>query len=185
MFSYLAYQRFRDHFALAEIFGFFSMGNWNVSLDGQSHVATGQLISGNYHSALRVTPEKGRMISEADDLPNAEPVAVISYRYWERQLGLDPNVVGKTIYLNRVPVSVVGVTSRQFAGVQRRSGVPDISVPMAMETRMGPDSRLKEPWRWWVNVMGRLKSGSSAAEVQANPKVMEIYLGEQTWDGLL
>src|SRR5688572_17952272 len=182
MFSYLAYQRFRDQSALAEIFGFFSMGNWNVSLDGRSYVATGQLISGNYHSALRVRPEKGRMISEADDLPTAEPVAVISYRYWERQLGLDPNVVGKTIYLNRILVSVVGVTSRQFAGVQRRSGVPDISVPMAMETRMGRDSRLKEPWRWWVSVMGRLKSGSGAAEVQANLNTAFQDAAREGWE---
>jgi predicted permease len=182
MFSYLAYEGFRDQSTLAEIFGFFSMGYWNVSLDGQSHVATGQVISGNYHSVLRITPEKGRMLSEEDDSPTAAPVAVISYRYWERQLGRDPNVVGKTIYLNRIPVSVVGVTSRQFEGVQRRSGVPDISLPMAMEPRMGPASRLKEPWRWWVNVMGRLKSGASAAAVQANLNAVFQDAAREGWE---
>jgi len=182
MFSYLAYQRFREQSAAAEIFGFFSMGNWNVSLDGQSHVATGQLISGNYHSALRVTMEKGRMISEADDSPTADPVAVISYLYWERQLGLDPNVVGKSVYLNRVPLTVVGVTSRQFEGVQRRSRVPDISVPMVMEPRLAAGSSLKEPWRWWVKVMGRLKPGAGAATVQANLNMAFQDAAREGWE---
>jgi hypothetical protein len=63
-----------------------------------------------------VKAAQGRMISEMDDSPSADPVAVISHRYWQHQLGLDPNIVGKTIYLNKLPVTVVGVSSAEFTG---------------------------------------------------------------------
>jgi predicted permease len=173
MFSHLAYQRMREHNRqsqlLSEVFGFVQLGRWNVSVEDRSHAAIGQLVTGNYFSALRVPAMIGRVIQEADDQASADPVAVLSHRYWEQQLGMDPDIVGKTIYLNKVPLTIAGVTPREFRGVEQMSNARDISIPLAMEPRIRTGrSRINEPWSWWLMIMGRLQPGVTPERAQAN-----------------
>ena len=59
----------------------------------------------------------GRPLMADDDNEGGTTAAVISYRLWERAFGLDPAAAGKTIYINRKPYLVVGVTAREFFGV--------------------------------------------------------------------
>jgi len=56
----------------------------------------------------------GRTLTPADDESSAMPVAVISYRYWANRFGSDPRVPGKVIQLNRVSVTLIGVTPRRY-----------------------------------------------------------------------
>ncbi len=67
---------------------------------------------------------------------SANPVAVISFRYWQRRFGLDPAVVGKTVNINGVPVTIVGVTPPQFYSGMEVGDSPDLALPMTLAPRL-------------------------------------------------
>ena len=169
-FSYPAFERFRDYNqTLSQVFAFAPLEQLNVNVDGQAEIASGQLVSGAYHQGLGVSVSRGRTLAVNDDQANAAPVAVISYRYWQRRFTSDADVVGKVIHVNRVPVTVVGVTPAEFLGTLQVGQAPDLSLPFALEPRLQPGSEsLTQPWFWWLQVMGRLKPGIEAEKVRAS-----------------
>ena len=101
-------------------------------------------------------------------------MAVISHGYWMRRFGGGPNVLGKVLYVNTIPVTVVGVTPREFIGVQQLVTEPsDITMPLRLDRQFnfnGPVgfSRLTQPTWAWLQIIGRLKPGATAEQVQAN-----------------
>jgi hypothetical protein len=181
-FSYPMFQQFiADNRTMTDLFACAPFGRANVVVDGQAEIATSFISSGNYYRMLGVTARLGRTITPDDDRPTAPPVAVISSKYWRSRFGSDPNVVGKNIQINNVPVTIVGVISPEFTGVQQTVGdAPDVAVPLALDSQLTsgpppavpPDSppvpRLSQPTYWWLQVMGRLKPGATAAQVQGN-----------------
>ena len=92
------------------------------------HVRT-HLVSGSYYSALRVNAYLGRTLDERDDQPGAAPAAVLSYTYWGRRFGFDPAAIGRTVYLDGTPFTVVGVAPPEFYGLNRLTP-PDITCPL-------------------------------------------------------
>ena len=169
-FSYPAFERFRDHNqTLSQVFAFAPIEQLNVSVDGSADITGGQLVSGAYHEGLGVAAVRGRTLAVNDDQANAPPVAVISYRYWQRRFASDADVVGKVIHVNRVPVTVVGVTPAGFLGTLQVGQAPDLSLPMALAPRLLPGSEsLVRPSLWWLQVMGRLKPGIAAEKARAS-----------------
>ncbi len=96
----------------------------NVNVNGAPERAHGDLVSGSFFTTLGVQPILGRALTPEDDKPEASPVAVISYGYWQRRFGRDPAAVGKGITVNSVPATIVGVAPPEFYGVrpgQRRA----------------------------------------------------------------
>jgi MacB-like periplasmic core domain len=82
-FSYPMYQQFVDaNRTLSDVLASAPIGNVNVVVNGRAEVASGFLSSGNYYRALGVNAHLGRTIAPDDDRATAEPVAVISYKYW-------------------------------------------------------------------------------------------------------
>jgi predicted permease len=169
-FSYLAFERIRDHNeTLSGIFAFAPFEQLNVNVDGVAEVAGGQLVTGGYYHALGVQAMLGNTIQPGDDDSSANPVVVISHRYWERRFGSDPTVIGKKINVNNIPFTLVGVTPRDFAGTLQIGESPDLTLPMAHEPQLRPGSQsLTQPWFWWVCIMGRLKSGVAPEQARAN-----------------
>jgi predicted permease len=169
-FSLLAFERMRAAPApLSAVFSFAPFSQVNVLVDGQPEIAaTAQLVSGNYHGGLGVTPALGRTLTDNDDEVSAMPVAVISFRYWDRRFGRRSDVLGRTIAINRVPTTIVGVTARGFDGTMQAGESPDVTVPLAHYLRFQPDrSGRAQPFYWWVRVMGRLLPGATAAQAAA------------------
>src|SRR5260370_1403614 len=114
-FSALTVERFREHSAtLADVFAFSPTGPLNI--DRQADTVSGLFVTGRYFAGLGVQASLGRILSESDDRPQAEPVAVISHRYWQRRFASDPSAVGTTIKVNRLPVVIVGITPEGFDG---------------------------------------------------------------------
>jgi predicted permease len=151
-------------------FGFVPLGfgreSLNASVDGQASMVDGAMVTGGYFSGLGVLPVLGRMITDSDVSESAPRAAVISYSYWTRQLGRAPSAVGKTIFVNGVAFTVVGVAPPEFFGVQP-GHAPDIWIPLIQEARIGPWGTTRqygrEMWTrpdwWWVNVVARLQPG--------------------------
>jgi len=171
-FSVPAFEQMRAHAqTLSDLFAFAPQGELNVGVDGQAEAASGQLVSGNFHSGLGVRPALGRMINDDDDRASANPVAVISHRYWRRRFGLDPAVVGKTININGAPFTIVGVTPPQFYSGMEVGDSPDLTVALALAPRLEADSQsrseLAQAWYWWLRIMGRVKPGISLEQARA------------------
>jgi len=169
-FPYQSFARFREQpGVLSDVFAFGGVG-LNVNADGQSDVATGQAVSGNYYAGLGVQAMIGRTIADEDDKPSASPVAVLSYRYWQRRFSGDPGVVGKQINLNNVAFTVIGVTPPGFDGTGQAGSTQDVTIPIAWEPQIYVDrerSNMNGAGVWWLRIMGRLKPGSTSEQARA------------------
>jgi predicted permease len=169
-FSYLTYERFRDeNETLSGVFAFAPFEQLNVNVDGIAEVAGGQLVTGGYYDALGVQAMMGSTIHTGDDEPGAQPVVVITHRYWERRFARDPEIIGKKINVNNVPFTIIGVTPPEFFGTLQVGESPDLTIPMTLELQLRPGSQsLRLPWFWWVRIMGRLKPGVTSEQARAN-----------------
>jgi len=170
-FPYISYQRMREQKsgALSDLF-IFGTVSLNILADGQADVVLGQVVSGNYHRGVGVQPLMGRLLTEEDDQAAANPVAVLSYRYWQKRFGDDASVVGKQINLNNRAFTVVGITPPGFDGTGQVGSTQDVTIPIAMETHLNADpkqSRLYGAGQWWLRMMGRLQPGATMQQAQA------------------
>jgi predicted permease len=175
-FSYPMYKQFvADNQTMTELAACAPNGRVNVVVDGSAELATGFISSGNYYRMLGVRARLGRTILPDDDKPTADPVAVISSKYWHTRFATDDAIIGKVVQVNGVPVTIVGVIAPEFTGIQQPVGeLPDVAFPLSLDTRIngnatekGP-SRLERATEWWLQVMGRLKPGVTPAQVLGN-----------------
>ena len=150
----------------AELAAFNGRGT-SFGTGGAPEVVGTQLVSGNYFAVLGVRPQRGRLIGQADDgAPGASPVAVVSHSLWQRRLGGDPGIVGRTIRLNGFPFTVVGVAPEGFEG--HFVGFPfDVFVPLSMAAQAAPDEDLAARDAQWLELVGRLAPGVSRSQAQA------------------
>jgi hypothetical protein len=94
-------------------------------------------------------------------------VAVISYRWWERQFGLDPNTLGQTVFLNKVPFTIVGILPQRYAAPTAGDST-DFYVPMSAQPHLLPNYPLDSYDHWWVEIMTRLAPGADQRRMQAS-----------------
>jgi predicted permease len=176
-FSYPMFRQFvADNRTLTDLFGCAPFGRTNVVVDGRAELANGFLASGSYFTVLGVNARLGRTLLPDDDRATAPPVAVISSKYWHARFGTDPAAVGKTVKANDVLVTIVGVLPPEFTGVQHPiAEPPDITFPLSLQPQIDPFAtlggrreQLTQPTYWWLQVMGRLKPGVTAAQVEGN-----------------
>jgi predicted permease len=100
------------------------------------------LVSGNFFNVLGATTFLGRTILPSDAVtPHSNAVAVISHHFWQQSLSSNPAIVGKTISINAVPFTVIGVMPEAFHGITQELEPPDIWVPITMiqELLLEPD----------------------------------------------
>src|SRR5574341_63702 len=112
--SSAAFEQFRDqNQTMTSVFAFALLGLFNLNVDGQAEMASGQVVSGNYFAGLGVTAALGRALTNEDDKTSAAPAAVINHRYWQRRFGGDPAVVGKVIYISGAAFTIVRSEERR------------------------------------------------------------------------
>jgi predicted permease len=127
-----------------------------------------QLVSGDYFSTLGVGATLGRILGPEDDTPTAAPVLVLSHGFWQSAFGGSPEVVGRTVRLNGLPFTIVGVTEKGFSGLAPGNKF-DLWLPFAARPRLDPRWSPEEDdaGSWWIVAVGRLKPGVSAKQAQA------------------
>jgi len=77
----------------------------------------GEMVSGDFFSVMDVPPELGRAFRpDEDTVPGRDAVVVLGYELWRMEFASDPNVIGKTVFLNNVPFTVIGVAPEPFTG---------------------------------------------------------------------
>lgn len=172
-FSFAGFEALRAaNQTLTDVAAFAPLDSINVIVSGRADIASAHTVSGNFFSTVRVPMAAGRPIGEDDDQPGAEAVAVISHAFWMRRFGSDASVIGQTYRMNNLPVTLVGVTAPDYAGILRLgSTAPDITIPLATDARVNPSSRsqrYEQPTSWWLIAIGRLKPGVAHAQVAGN-----------------
>ena len=175
LYAYPQLELFQAHSeTLSGIFGWTGLGRINVGFRGASGIADADAYSDNFFSVLEITPQYGRFFSAGEDRSGAS-VAVISDRYWRNRFGADPSIVGSPITINQIPFTVIGITPPEFSGISVGGG-PDISLPLRALDRLKPDNkRWTEPLSTWMLVAGRLRSGVSREQAQAELDVIQRH----------
>ena len=110
------FQDYREQSESMEEVGFYWSGSTTLTgIDHRAEELRMTAVSAGVFRALRVSPLLGRAFVDDDNAPNARAVAILEYDFWQTRFGGDPGVVGRTIFLSRRPVEVVGVMHEGFA----------------------------------------------------------------------
>jgi predicted permease len=167
----------------------FAGDRFDLSAGGESHFANGLWASGDFFRVLGVPAMRGRVFTPDDDLHgggHAGPVAVISHAFWKRHYASDPDIVGKTVRLNRRPFTIIGVTPPWFTGLDVDKSY-DVAIPIGCEPILHTDfSTLNARSWWWLRILGRLLPGDTRQQAEARMKALAPEVSRATlptnWD---
>jgi predicted permease len=158
-----------------------------VRLEGASQAESvpSQFVSGTYFSTLGVAPAHGRLLTSADDVPGAPVAAVLSHHTWTRTFGGDPSMVGASMLVGGVPVTIVGVADARFFGDAIRPNPAGLWLPIGQEPVLrGAASINERPDLNWLYALGRIRPGVARAAVSARTtSVLQQWLGAQPFVG--
>ena len=138
------------------------------NIDHAARPLRGELVTGNYFSVFGVRPFAGRLFAKSDDTRSSAPVAVLSYRSWERDWGADPRAVGSTAIIDGQPFSIIGVAPPGFFGDTLRANPPDFWLPLQLDPLLhGKDALVLQSVSAWLRAIGRLKPGANVDGLSA------------------
>jgi predicted permease len=175
-FSYPVYDAFRRQArGLSSVMAYVPLSGSKVSVryGPQPEEAEGDMVSGTFFSGLGVNLPHGRGFTEQDETNHA-PIAVLSYNYWTRRFARDPDVLGKTLYVNSVPMTIVGIAAEGFEGVEG-GGSTDFWIPMQSRPELNAwgnpledgKTYIANPTWWCLRMIGRLAPGVTRAQAGA------------------
>jgi predicted permease len=133
-----------------------------------------EIVSGSYFPVLGVRPERGRLIDPADDQHlGGSPVVVMSYPFWQTRFGGAPDVIGRRVFLDRYPMTVIGIAPPGFTGLDPNAQ-PALWLPATMSQHA---ARIDSGWNRvldrraaWMHVFGRLRPGMTIETAEAGLK---------------
>jgi len=151
-------------------------GQQNLTGDGEPIRIGVGFVTANTFDVLGVRPLLGRVITEQEDGPNGPQVAVLGYPIWQARYGGDPNVIGRRLMINDVPVEVIGVMPQGFR------------LPTDFNDDAAEPTQLWRPIQWDMSQLARnhgyygvatLAPGQSAASVTEELRAICLRLTEQ------
>jgi predicted permease len=152
---------------------FANTGRLDLTGNGPPSVINGQLVSGDFFRTMGLKAALGRLLDSSDDTASGAAVTVLNYGYWQSAFGGSRDVIGRTIDLNAVPFTIVGVAEQRFTGITPGSDY-DVWVPLFAGPKinrlpgpLGAQDRQNDVANWWLTIVGRLKPGTSVARAQA------------------
>lgn len=167
--SFPNYRDFRDRNEVFSGLAGFRVAPMNLEAAGPAARVWGYLATGNYFDVLGVTPAAGRFFTQEDDMqPGGSPLVVLGYDSWQSRFGGDQNIVGRTIRINGLPYTIVGVAPRGFHGTELYYR-PELWVPMAMQAQVEARSswlESRQTHNTWI--VGRLRPDVTIARAEAN-----------------
>jgi putative ABC transport system permease protein len=166
----------RDQTSVFESLGGYN--GWSFVLTGEGDEAesvNGRQLSSGVFPTLRKQPVLGRLFTPDEDMPGAEPVVLLAEGFWERRFGRDPNVLGRTLSLDGVRYTVIGVMPKTLHG---RWKAIDVFTPLLrLEDKLGgEENRGNHPG---IYVVGRLKTGVSLQRAREEVVSVATQLAER------
>jgi len=182
--SFPTYRDLRDRNAAFTDLAGYRVAPMNIDTGGAAGGpptrAWGYLATGNYFDLLGIGPAAGRLFHADDDRrPGDAAIAVLGYDFWSSRFNSDPSIVGRTIRINRLSYTIVGVAARGFRGTERFYR-PDLWVPMMMQAQI-------EVGNAWLDnratgntwVIGRLKPDVTRGEAEANLNAVAVEIARE------
>jgi len=148
---------------------------WSANLTGLEtpERIQGFLVTGNFFDAIGVKPMMGRGFFEEENQPGKDAVAVITYSLWQRHFGADPNIINKTITLNTISRTIVGVMPPRFNFPKGA----EVYAPLALTPEL---TRNRMTHQYYI--LGRLKPGVSQQSAQVDVNTIAARLEKQYSD---
>ena len=151
-----------------------AIGKTSIRVGDEPELADGEIVSGNFFSGLGVKMARGRGFTEQDETAQS-PVAVLSYQFWTRRFNRDPSVIGKTLFVNGVPETIVGIASEGFNGLKRGEGDTDFWIPMQDRVELNAwgqaakdgKTYFSQPKWWCLLLTARLAPGITPEQAVA------------------
>ena len=144
--------------------------SFDLAPAGASEVVDGIFVSGSFFDVLGIQPGLGRLLTTGDDVRGGGsdgPVVVISQALRHRRFGGTPAIVGRTLSVNRLPFTIVGVLPPSFFGPEV-GRAPDVYLPLASEALIrGNESRLDQRSSWWLSLLVRRHPGQTLDDAAA------------------
>ena len=167
-FSLESYEHYRQHNHVFS--GMIASADTAFAVHGdglEPEVVHGGYVSPNYFSVLGVNPALGRLIGLEDgSAESPADVAVVSWSWWKSRFNSDRTIIGRRIIAGDVPVTIVGVTPRGFAGLEPATR-QDIWLPLTPH-----HPRFASTARYWLKLAARLKPGVSMEQARAEMSVL-------------
>ena len=157
---------------------------FDLAQGGEMQLVDGLYASGDFFTTLGVPPLLGRTFTAADDVRGGGPdgaVAVISYAFWQRHFGAAANVIGTAVTIERVPFTIIGVTTPEFFGTEVGRAF-DVAVPITADVLIrGRETFIDRRAPWLMTVMVRLKpdqslDGATAALRGLQPQIRDAAM---------
>ncbi|HEY6387888.1 MAG TPA: ABC transporter permease, partial [Candidatus Acidoferrum sp.] len=162
----------RHNTVFDSLFTFKELGRVTAVVDGNAEPVNCFAVSGDFYRGMEVSPVLGRAIAPENDVPAQDgQVALISYDYWTRKFARSPSVIGKTITLNEVPATIIGVNPQYFTGIEPGAKF-DVWTPLSLSPAVIGRAFLDEPRAWQIPMMGRLKAGVTEARAQSETEAL-------------
>src|SRR5215469_4577511 len=179
IFSYPEVRDVRDGNSVFSAVAALTIGTLGLEADGVTRPVWGYSVSGQYFEVVGIKPHLGRLLLPADDdHPGASEAAVISYAAWTNHFASDPNIVGKSVRLNKQPYTIVGVTPEGFYGTEKFL-LPDIFIPLGSRAAFYDPTALESRRQKTVFAIVRIKDGITLAQVQAELDTLAARIQKQ------
>jgi putative ABC transport system permease protein len=185
------WEQIRDRHELFDSSCAWSATRFNLASGGETEFVDGLWASGSLFETLGIRAILGRTFTTSDDRRGGGqdgPVAVISYEFWQRRFGGAADAIGRTLNVERVPFTVIGVTPPDFFGPEVGRTF-DVAIPLGDEplvrTRV---SWLDERSTWWLSIMARLRPDQSIDAANAALRAAQAAIRDATapgWNGYI
>lgn len=149
---------------------------FNLEQTGEPQRVSGAQVSGNYFAVMGVAPVLGRALTPEDDRPGATSVVVISKGLWTRAFGADPGILGRSVRLDGIPRTVVGIAPSLEP--LPSLGWDEIFVPLALNESEAVSSHSR-----WLLVIGRLAPAQSLDTARGEIDALQERLRSEWPDG--
>ena len=148
---------------------------WSANLTGVEtpERVQGFQVTANFFDAIGVKPMMGRGFYEEENQPGKDAVAIITNSLWQRNFGADPNIINKTVTLNTISRTIVGVMPPRFNFPKGA----EVYAPIALKPEL-----IRNRMTHQYYVLGRLKPGSSQQSAQADIDTILARLEKQYAD---
>jgi len=182
-FSYPDYVELRDQSASFTDIIAYRLTLAGLSADNRGDHCIVTRVSGNYFSVLGVQPALGRLFLPSEgQTPGSDPILVLGYSYWQKRFAGDKNILGRQVEINRHPVTIVGVASKEFHGTYSIVD-SDLYIPLSAIITTHDETPVQDTWTHRANrslsLMVRLKPGVSLKQAQSSLNVVAQRIAQQ------
>jgi predicted permease len=166
------WEQVRDHAGVFDGVLAYGSATFNLAESGEERPADGLWVSGSFFNVLGVRAALGRVLGPGDDVRGCPATAVVSHAFWRAELGGDPAVVGRSMSFNGQRFDIAGVVEPGFTGLEV-GRAPSFYVPLCAAAVLDPSGSFLDHRSWWfLNVIGRLPTGTTTT--QANARLAQV-----------